>query len=188
MRADEMDERIDAALRSYAQPPEMPESRVVLARVLERAHAERGPRRRWWAWAIPAAGCAAALLAAVVWVLRVPQMPEIAWTPQPPGVVRVQTAPVPVVARRSVIHRAAATRLQIVADALPKLETFPAPLPATAQEQKLVDFVERGPSAVKQQVVEARQHADDPLEIAELKIQPLDEGDTSAQPRGKEKP
>jgi hypothetical protein len=186
MRADEMDERIDAALRSYAQPPEMPESRIVLARVLERARAETGPRRRWWAWAIPAAGCAVALLAAaaVAWVLRVPQVPEIAWTPQPPGVVRVQTAPVPVVARRSVIHRAAATPLQNVAEALPKLETFPAPLPATAQEQKLVDFVERGPSAVKQQVVEARQHADDPLEIAELKIQPLDEGDTS----GKEKP
>jgi hypothetical protein len=188
MCADEIDEKIDAALRSYAEPPETPEPRLVLAGVLERARNLETADRRWRAWLTPIAGCAVALMAAAVWVLRVPRVPEIVWTPRAPGVARVETAPVPGVARRGVTHRAAVLQRQNVAEAPPKLETFPAPLPATVQEQKLVDFVERGPSVAKQQVLEARQHSDDPLEIAELKIQSLDEGDTSAQPRGKEKP
>jgi hypothetical protein len=185
MHGDEMDERIDAALRSYAEPPEGPESRVVLARVLARARAEKAPRRRGWAWLIPAAGCAAALAAA--WLLRAPATPQIAWTPRAPGVVSIATAPGPVPERRNVRRAVPARQVQIAAERLPKLETFPAPAPLTPEEQKLVVFTRHGPAGTVHQVIEAQQHIDDPLEIAELKIQPLDEGGEQVQPKGKEK-
>jgi hypothetical protein len=187
MRADEIDERIDAALKSYAEPPEMPEPRVVLARLLKRARPDKTSRWRRWVWLIPASGCAVTLLAAVVWVLYVPRLPEIAWTPQAPGVVSLPVAPAAEPAQHRP-PRASAPRMQYAAETLPKLETFPAPAPVSPEEQKLVDFAQRGPSAAKQQMMEARQHVDDPLEIAELKIQPLDESDNSAQAKGKEKP
>jgi hypothetical protein len=188
MRSDEIDARIDAALRSYAEPPQMPNSRVVLARVLERARAEKVRPWRWWACLIPVAGCAVAFFVAAIWVLRAPNGPQIVWTPHPPGAVNVAITRAQPPPRRRVMRSNSVPGIEAAAEKLPKLETFPAPAPATAEEQKLVAFAQRGPWAAKQQVVEARQHADDPLEIAELNIQPLDEGDDSAQPKGKEKP
>jgi hypothetical protein len=194
-----MDERIDAALKSYAEPPEIPASGVALARMLERAGAMEVPRRRWLVWVIPATGFGlAVLVTATMLVMRAPRVPEIAWTPLAPGVASPATAPTNEAgssksldearhAWRGVLRPvAAAPRTQTAA--LPKLETFPAPMPVSPEEQKLRDFARRGPSAAKQQVMEARQHADDPLEIAELAIQPLDEGDNAAQPKGKGQP
>lgn len=191
MREDEMDARIDAALRSYAQPPETPEPRVVLAQLLERARTEEAQRRRWWPWLIPAAGCAAAILAGALWMMRAPAAPQIAYTPKAPGVVSVPPAPVRIPERAPVRSGAAPGTpqppVQLAAEKLPKLEVFPAPMPLASEEQKLVAFTRQTPPAVVHQVIEAKQHSDDPLEIAELKIQPLDTSDEPVTPKGKDK-
>ena len=90
MRGDEqMEELIDAALRSYAEPGEIPEARVVAARVMERAGGGEpeeilvvggggsGERLvcwlRWWG---------------TIWMTRAARVPEIAWAPKAPGVVK----------------------------------------------------------------------------------------------------
>jgi hypothetical protein len=187
MRADEMDERFDAALRSYAEPPEMPAARMVLARVLASARLTESPRSKWWAWIIPAAGCAAAVvLAAGILLMRAPRGPQIAWTPRAPGVVSEAAPAVHAPARSQGSHatrsakRAAIRDAQFAAERLPKLEVFPTPAPLTTEEQRLVSFTRHAPTAAQQQVLEERQHLSDPLQIAELKIQPLDTGDEQA--------
>lgn len=185
MRADEIDEKIDAALRSYANPPETPEPRVALARILERAREEETQRRRWWPWLIPAAGCAAAVLTAAVLVMRAPVTSQIAFTPKAPGVVSVAGAPVQEPIARTKARVAQKPPLQAAARELPKLEMFPAPMPLASEEQKLVAFTRQTPPAVLHQVIEAKQHNDDPLEIAELKIQPLATSDEPVPPKGK---
>ena len=187
MRVDEIDEEIDAALRSYAKPPETPEPRVMLARLLERVRAEETQRRRRWPWLIPAAGCAAALLAAALGVMRTPPIPSIAFAPKAPGVVSIAAAPDRKPVTRIVARVTHKPQVHLAAESLPKLEMFPAPMPLASEEQKLVAFTRQTPPAVVRQVVEAKQHSDDPLEIAELKIQPLDEGDNPVPPKGKNK-
>ena len=66
---DAMDARSMRALRSYAEPGEVPETRVVLARVMERARASESQRRGWWVWGAVAAGLAVVVLVGVL-VLR----------------------------------------------------------------------------------------------------------------------
>src|ERR1700691_2494490 len=86
MRGDErMEERIDAALRSYAEPAEIPEARVVVARVMELAGSE-GRRFGWWWVVVPAAVCLLVALVGVVWMMRGARVPETAWVPRAPGV------------------------------------------------------------------------------------------------------
>jgi hypothetical protein len=85
MRGDErMDELIDAALRSYAEPGEIPAARVVAARVMERARSE-GRRFGWWGWGVAAACLLVALVGAML-MMRGARVPEIAWVPRAPGV------------------------------------------------------------------------------------------------------
>jgi hypothetical protein len=187
MRGDEMDDRIDAALRSYAEPPETPEARVALARMLERGRAET--RRSAWfrGWGVAAAGFAAALLvAAVLWVTRAPSAPEIAWTPPAPGVVSIATEPEP--APHSTTRTLVALHREPAAETLPKLETFPSRGPLSDEEQSLVAFAAEVPPAVKKQVIEEQKHLGDPLEIAELKIRPLDEAAQKDPSKGEDKP
>ncbi|MGA8530271.1 MAG: hypothetical protein WB622_11190, partial [Acidobacteriaceae bacterium] len=78
---DELDSRIEAVLRSYAEPPALTEPRVVLASVMERARAERPARLarsvRWWMWGVAGAACLVAVVLAV-WMMRGPRGPEIA--------------------------------------------------------------------------------------------------------------
>lgn len=65
---DTIDERIDAAVRRYAEAPQFSDPRVALARV--RARAEQEPERRWsvWAWAAPLAAALLIAVAAIVWM------------------------------------------------------------------------------------------------------------------------
>jgi hypothetical protein len=84
---DSMDDRIDRALRSYSEPAELPEARVALARVMERARASESQRRVRWVWgAAMAAGLAVMVAVGVVWMMRGPRRVEIAGTPKAPGV------------------------------------------------------------------------------------------------------
>jgi hypothetical protein len=194
----EVDARIDTALRSYASPGEMAETRVAVARVLERARSDSGRGFGWWVWGTAAA--AAALLIVTMgslWMMRGPRAPEIAWMPKPPGVrqdvpQRLKPAspladngtagvvplqshsrnPQPSMRNSSAKHEWVAGNL-VARDRLPKLEVFPTPRPLTAEEQALVGFVRDGPAAVQHAVLEDQQHWDDPIIVAGLRDQPL---------------
>lgn len=205
MRDDErMDELIDAALRSYAEPGEIPGARVVLARVRERA-AERARRLGWWMGLVGAAACAVVLVVVGLVMTRGPRKPEIAWVPRAPGVAAGTGVQVQPFSGRD------SARLKSCPDArtcsgaagkavaggeirgtrgpaedvaagkrLPKLEVFPTPRPLSAEEQALVAFATQGPPEVKKAVIEDQKHWDDPIIVAGFEQQPLGAGQPQA--------
>jgi hypothetical protein len=176
----ELDSRIDAALRNYAEPPETTEPRIALAGIMDQAHAVRPARHnRWWMWGL--AGAVACLIAVVaaLWVNRVPRIaplrvPRIARVPQAPPVVTVPSSPAqPAVAqvRAPAIRRATRNRRTAAgreAPPLPKLAVFPTPRPLTPQEQALAAFARHGPPDVQRAVLEDQKHWDDPIIVADL--------------------
>ena len=181
---DRIDALIGAALRSYTEPPVVPEPRVVVAWVLERVRAAESSRRRWWFWGWAAATAVVLLIAIVsgLWVMQEPYATGIAWTPQPPRVVN------PAVSRSTGSTRSftSETRLQtsgsrarisntssVSTAALPKLDIFPTPRPLTPEEQALAAFVRHGPAEVQRAVLEDQQHWDDPIIVAGLQEQLL---------------
>lgn len=188
---DELDLRIDAALRSYAESPQFQDARMAVARVRELAEHLRA-RRRWrvWAWAIPASTATLIAVAALNWFVGIAPPPRIT-RPTAPAVVsipgendgaccnvqRAHTAPSTSLARDR-IRRASAHEdraLEATARPLPKQEVFPTPAPLSPEERALLAFATQAPPDVKKQVIEAQKHLGDPIEIATLKIRPLDE-------------
>lgn len=185
MRGDELiDERIDAALRSYAEPGEMPETRAAVARVMAQVELAES-RKRFWMWAvgIPAVACLLmAVLVATTWWMRGSRQKEIAWVPKAPAVVRTEKREERVAVSelshpgaRKAAHQNGAPVVAAVQERLPMLDVFPTPRPLTAEEQALVSFASQASPEVKEQVVEAEKHLSDPIVIAELKIRPLDD-------------
>ena len=191
MRADdEMDARIDAALRSYAEPESIPEPRIIAARLLEQVSSQR-MRSRWiLAWWKPAAAGALALLTMVLlWWVYVPRVQRIAYVPQPPSAVSPASSAGPLHAPPSRSLRASAHRFGAHGrERLPKLRVFPTPRPSSPQELRLAALGSGGEPPVRQQMVAAEQNLDDPIRIAELKIRPLDEDGPPDQPTGKDLP
>ena len=196
---DTIDERIDAALRRYAEAPQFSEPRVALARV--RARAEQEPERRWsvWAWAAPSAVVAALIGLVLLWALRVPPTPQIAWIPKAPAVASVDlqqgenaTAGPSTPLRRKTPRRSFAQddRGLVMAQErkLPKQEVFPTPQPLSPQERALVSFVSHAPPALKEQMLAAQKQIDAPIEIADIHIEPLDERSGEPQTKGKDLP
>jgi hypothetical protein len=178
MRSDErMEELIDSALRSYAEPGEIPEARVVAARVISQA--AEGRRFGWWWLVVGATACLLVALVGAVWMMRGARVPEIAWVPKAPVVGAGLGAPG--IRGRSLETRGPSLRSlarpSLRMTKLPKMEVFPTPRPLTAEEQALTVFTEKTTPEVKKQVVEAEKHLGDPIAIAELKIRPLDEED-----------
>jgi hypothetical protein len=57
---------------------------------------------------------------------------------------------------------------------LPKLGVFPTPQPLTPAEQALVTFASRATIAERKAFVEAQQQPDAPLNIAAIRIQPIE--------------
>ena len=214
MRGDEqdtIDERIDAALHRYAEAPEFSEPRVALARV--RALAEQEPQGRWnsLVWVVPSSVIAVLIAVAVVWVLRVPRTPQIAWVPKAPGVTETGPQglkPAPSAARNGTTevvpfqntnhssrdsnrccggrHGAIRAVAQEETRALPKQAVFPAPQPLSPQERALLEFVTQTPPEVAKQTIEAQEHLGDPIQIAAIRIRPLDEDEQQVEPKGKE--
>ena len=194
---DTIDERIDAALRRYAEAPQFSDPRVALARVWARA--EQEPERRWnvWAWVVPSALVAALIGWVLVWTLRVPRTPQIAWTPKAPAVASVdlhqgEKANAGPSLRRKQPRRSFAQddRGLVMAQVrrLPKQEVFPTPQPLSPQEQTLALFVNHAPLAVKEQVLAAQKQIDAPIDIADIQIKPLDESTGEPQTKGKDLP
>jgi hypothetical protein len=183
---DATDERIDRALRSYAEPPEFPSTQVILVRVMERARETEVQKGNWWLWGVAAAAGLAVMVAlGVVWTTRSPRREEIALVPKAPGVVQTMpqqlkpesssgtrraTRAVPLQSERKQVGLA---RAETPAP-LPKKEVFPTPRPLSPEEQALVAFANDVPAKVQEQVMEAQKHANDPIVIAELKIAPLE--------------
>jgi hypothetical protein len=183
MRSDDRAEQLmDAALRSYTERVEVPETRVAVARVMERALAEESwGRFSWLAWGAVAVGCLVAMgVVFAVWVTRAPRMPEIAWVPKTPGVVDSYAWTSRSVPGRSIeLPRSARSKngrdQNEVPNVLPKMAVFPTPRPLTAEEQALAAFAAQASPAAKKEVIEAERHLGDPIVIAELKIDPLEE-------------
>lgn len=190
---DTIDERVDAALRRYAEAPQFSDPRVALARV--RARAEQEPERRWsvWAWVVPSAMVAALVGLVLVWALRVPRTPQIAWTPKAPAVASVDLQPGEKANagpsfRRKMPRRSFArddTAVEVARN-LPKQEVFPAPAPLSPEEQSLLALATKAPPDAAKQVIEAQKHLGDPIQIAALTIRPLDDEEQNAEPKGKE--
>jgi hypothetical protein len=193
MRSDErVEELMDAALRSYVGEAEVPETRVTIGRVMARAREIEG-RRRIWIWAVmaPAVVCLLAAVAVGARLMRGPQVAEIAWLPRAPGipagVSTVESRPfqtngasgkggAPGIRGGSSETRGSSLDpLQFIMTTLPKMEVFPTPRPLSAQERALVGFAAQASPAAKREVVEAEKHLGDPIVIAELKIEPLED-------------
>ncbi len=176
MREDDnpIDTRIDAALRSYAEPREIPDPRTVALRLLEQAQ-EAESRSRWplWRWAIPA--CLVALAIAAFWMLRTPRTPEVAKAPAPPRVAtQVKTpAPAPRYASVPAAPKRASRIVAAKSRPLPKLDVFPTPTPLSPQEQALVAFAKYGPPAVQRAVLQDQKDWNTPDTIAGLQPHPL---------------
>lgn len=171
---EDLDSRIDAALRSYLEPPETTEPRIVLARILERARDEQPRHRGWWIWGTAGAAACLAALVPVVWLLQAPPSPQIAWEPPAPAVVtapsvEVARSPAPAL-RRSAQARPSSASREVASHTapLPKLDVFPTPQPLTPEEEALVAFAKHGPPEVQRAVIEDQKHWDDPIIVAEL--------------------
>lgn len=178
MRNDEeLDRKIDVALRSYAEPPSNPEPRAMAAQLLEQVRVERARRTRSWAWLIPATACGLTLLLiGAAWLLRTPRSSRIASIPPVPAVSTRANRP-PDSTRSVPVHSLRPVRRAMTdARPLPKLAVFPTPQPLSSQERELLVLVTQTPPAAQKQVLEGQQHFDDPIAISELRIAPLDEG------------
>jgi hypothetical protein len=177
-----LDSRIDAAVQSYAEPPEQTAPRVALARMMEQVRSEPPARRiGWWIWGIAAAAACMAAVMVALWGTQAPQAPQIAKAPQPPGVVTVpdraarpSVAEVRVPAARHATHaeQSAPRREEASTTPLPKLDVFPTPAPLSPQEEALVAFARRGPPEAQHAVLEDQKHWDDPIIVAGLQEKP----------------
>jgi hypothetical protein len=184
MRGDDrVDEVIDAALRTYAEPREMPDARVAVARVLAQVESAES-RKRFWTWAamVPAVTCLLMVILVSMWWMGRSRVQEIAWVPKAPGVMRAEKPGRIAVLElshsgaRKPAHQNGAPAVAVVWERLPKMDVFPSPRPLTAEERALVVFAAQASPETKKQVVEAEKHVGDPIVIAELKIAPLVSG------------
>ena len=200
---DLIESRIDAALASYAEPPSMPDARVAAAQVMARLAERDAPRRRWWLWVAPAAACLLLLVLAlgVGRMMRAPGRPQIASAPLSSPASGPVSAAVPksvsgpmengkisAPVRRPGRRVNRPTALTAREQALPKLDVFPTPAPLSPEEQGLVTLATKAPPNVQQQVIAAEQHIADAINIAELTIRPLDQGDQQKSRDEREKP
>lgn len=212
---EDLDARIDAALRRYAEAPEFSDPRVVLARV--RMLADQKPRSRWsvWMWAVPASVAALIAVVALVWLAQRPMVLKIVFVPKAPAVASPDAHPsdagnagasTAVSRATSAQHdkafvgstglRSRLTRGGSVPDEkevvvaeqrmLPKLDVFPTPQPLSPQERALLAVATQAPPDVSKQLMEAQRHLGDPIQIAAIEIRPLDEDEQQAAPKGKD--
>jgi len=183
-KQDRIDALVDAALRSYTEPAEIPDGRAAALALLERARGAES-RRQWprWRWAIPVAVCLVALVMGTLWLLRTPRIPEVVRAPALPRIVAQVKTPAPP-ARRVPVSATPISRPRVTAAKsrpLPKLDVFPAPTPLSPQEQALLAFAKHGPPEVQRAVLEDQKHWDDPIIVADLREQPPQSGNSQDQ-------
>ena len=183
---DKIDQLIDSALASYAEPRAGLEQRM-LARVA--TDAGRPSRRGWllMAIAVPVLG---ALMLMIYLVPRAPhaQPPsQIASTSAGPSATsskehsagRVVTEPAPRVVQSSgSSHRIRHGDRDVDehtnnAVPRPKENIFPRPQPMTAEEQALTRFAAEASESDRKALIEAQRRVDEPLNISAINIAPL---------------
>jgi hypothetical protein len=183
---DKIDQLIDSALASYAEPRAGLEQRMLARMAMD---ASRSSRRGWLLVAI-AAPILAALILMIYLVPRAPhaQPPsQTASTSRGPSttpskehpVGRVVTEPAPQVVQSSGSSHRIRHREQDVdehtynAALRPKENIFPRPQPMTAEEQALTRFAAEASEADRKALIEAQRRVDEPLNISAISIAPL---------------
>jgi hypothetical protein len=181
---DKIDQLIDSALASYAEPRAGLEKRMLARMPLD---AERPSRRRWLLVAI----AAPVLAALILLVHRAPKAPhaqppsQIASTSAEPSrgpsarpsVGRMVAEPAPDVVQSSgsshrIRHRDQGqhTNNPVLQ---PKENIFPTPQPMTSEEQALTRFASEASEADRKALVESQQRVGEPLNISAIRIAPL---------------
>jgi hypothetical protein len=190
---DEIDRQLDRALATYADPEANPHLAAhILAAIAPASPAV--PRRRWKPWAIAIPSIAIPAFAALLLAVFLPQrrahephpLSTTAAAPHIPGPI-APTQPQPVAASHPPQTAAKARRAPIqtpVEDAsLPKQEIFPTPTPLTPQEQALAALASN-PGNVSRSVAAAQKQSVEPLEIAAIRIKPLNPPDLNPSDKG----
>jgi hypothetical protein len=181
---------LDSALKTYAEPNPGLEDRVLSAFAEVRSPARVcRTSRLWqvWAFALPLAAC---LLLLVFLVRRAPQpiagLPPKTQQPLQTAISPVQGNPSvqhhPVltrgVSRSSVPAKSGTTGALLTTVPLPKRDFFPTPQPLTPEEQALYVFATQTPEkqrqAILDAILDARKNDDAPLNLADIRIPPLE--------------
>ena len=186
-RTEDLDRLLDAALLSYAAPAEAEDTRTLTAGVMASVRDAESHRRQWrWGFAagIPALS---ALLVAAVLFRGAPHTPadsrshtSLAAAVQPQA-AQPALAPVPVLpqislheeSHREVARLTRTPQTVLVQRNLPKLEQFPSPHPLSLQEALLEGFARTSVPAEKAAIIQAQRNSTQPLEIAAIRITPL---------------
>jgi hypothetical protein len=161
---DKLERILEKGIAGYAQSEPLA---GIEERILARIRTVERPRRRLTGWAM-----AFAVGLAGIGVLRVlprheePQPVRVATNTQPTP-VRGDVATAQVSPPRS-HHSTGKT-------ALPKLPVFPTPSPLTAEERRLLGLVRQDPEGTAE-AFESLRKRNEPLEIAPLVIEPLENG------------
>lgn len=176
-----VESRIDAALRSYAEPPaSLSDPRTAAAAILERARQSQR-RRSWWLWAVPAATAIAALAVVLLWIAHSPAPPKIidyARVVPPPAVGNPHATTPATAYSPSRAKRASVRRPRLRAASLPQQAVFPTPAPLSRQEQALVVFTHVAPPAVRQAVINEQSNwTEDSRSIASSPLHPISDLD-----------
>jgi hypothetical protein len=186
----ELDLILDSALKTYAEPNPGLEDRVLSA--ITEVHSlvrVPSPGRRWlvWAFALPAAAC---LLLLVFLIKRAPQsnadLPPKTHQPIQTATSPTQGTPTlpphPVltyrVSRSTFAAKLGTTRAVAKSVPLPKRDLFPTPQPLTPEEQALCAFATQTPEKQRQAILDAQKNNDVPLNLAAIRIPPLEMPDT----------
>lgn len=191
---DQLDRMLESALSSYGDPGTDHEAELGLAeRILARVSSEENPyrsaprwRSRFWVWAaLPAAAC---LLLTFLLLksagprntqqsARLPQAASSSAENKVPNAANGTPAQKTLITRR---HNPQPRSTSAVAKsaARPKLDVFPRPQPLSPEEQALYAFATQVPEEQRQAVLAAQKGDDAPLNIAAIRIQPLDISDT----------
>jgi hypothetical protein len=167
----ELDQLIDTALSTYAEPDQYLESRI-LAHL---ASQTSKPTRRWLLWAsvLPIAACIALLLLFIPRHSQIEPIREAQQTQPAPQSTIAQNAEPPTHIHQPLIVAPRVTHIARKPAPLPKLDTFPGAHSLSPQELALVHFVANAPPSEIQAMQKAQQNQDQPLQIAAIVIQPI---------------
>ena len=170
----ELDQLIDTALSTYAEPRAGIEARVLTHLSTQPTH------RHWlpWAIALPIAACIALLLMLYPRHNRTEPIREAQHNTAPqtqpaPQNSIAQAAQEPAHQPKPHIVIAHAIQRSAPAPASPKLDVFPTPHPLSSQEQALIRYVASIPEPNRRALAAAQDQPIEPLAIAAIKIQPL---------------
>jgi hypothetical protein len=189
---EDLDLQLDQALATYADPETNPHLAAQILAAIALA-SPTVPSRRWRSRTIAIPSIAIPAFAALLLVMFIPlrrahehpPLSTTAATPHIPGPITPgpidQTQPHAVAASHPPQTAAKARRAPIhppaVDASLPRQEVFPTPTPLTPQEQALASLATRNPGNVSQSVAEAQKQPVEPLEIAAIRIKPLNPPD-----------